>query len=260
MNAPGSLLKFVAGALGKPALADHLGNLLDELKAEPQKGSNAPETLEQRWLHTLVGDVVQWALLKAALENLSGGEDLHARTMTWCTANLSRAMTRVRDLEGRMEWNSAAERLADQILAYHKIIGDIDQTAAGENTEVDRLLRRTVPDENLAGVAGGGGAPDFPGGDEPVIEDAQTAQVWIFLSEWLQKHLRLEAKLIGHGTRFAAVGLSSLQAAALTMDLGDRFGVDVDMSAAWDYPTVESLARAVAKMIADESESATETA
>ena len=51
------------------------------------------------------------------------------------------------------------------------------------------------------------------------------------------------------------MGLDSIQAAELMMDLGDAFGIDIDMSAAWDYPTIATLSAAVVELRAANQES-----
>lgn len=70
------------------------------------------------------------------------------------------------------------------------------------------------------------------------------------LSAWIAAHLSRELNLplekIDPRASLARYGLDSLQAVALIADLEDYLGRRLDISVAWDHPTIEALARHLA--------------
>lgn len=76
----------------------------------------------------------------------------------------------------------------------------------------------------------------------------QAIQNWLItkLSEWLA----IEAATIYIQEPFANYGLSSVSAVTLAGDLEEWLGVELSPTLAYEYPTIESLAR----YLADETE------
>ena len=207
---------------------------------------------EMQLMYSLVGNIVQWTLLKATLALLPVDNDsngVHARATEWCRDNLNQALEKALNRDGRMDWHGAADSLISEIIGYNQFIGDIEQTAAGEKSETDDLLLRSVKEQDLNTSA------DFVNSltTDMTNDDSQSNEVRTWLTEWLQSHLNLESESILHDSRFSALGLDSIQAAELMMDLDDRFGVELDMSAAWEYPTIHSLAQVVTEQLDENS-------
>jgi acyl carrier protein len=48
----------------------------------------------------------------------------------------------------------------------------------------------------------------------------------------------------------AEIGLDSVYALALSGDVEDTFGIEIEPTVAWDYPTVDELAGAIADRVA----------
>jgi len=254
VNAPESLLKFIETQLAAPTEASRLRDLVYELRSDitSTSGSILNKVQEQQWLYSLVGEVTQWTLLRAVLESArsdSEGDSMTNRTIHWCETNLARAATRALRREGRLTWQSTGQSLTDEILGYSNIIGDLEQTASGEKTDMDELLRVAEPDgdiqEEIVIRSTVSTESDIPSDDE------QTTEIKQWILHWLQTHLQLDAHTLNGDTNFALVGLDSIQAAEMMMDLDDSFGVDIDMSAAWDFPTVQDLSHAVTRLLSD---------
>ncbi|WP_328870173.1 acyl carrier protein [Streptomyces sp. NBC_00287] len=66
------------------------------------------------------------------------------------------------------------------------------------------------------------------------------------LTDWLvhrvAEYLRTPPSEIDPAVPLAQYGLDSIAALSLCGDVEDAFGVPVDPTAAWDYPTVQALA------------------
>jgi len=71
------------------------------------------------------------------------------------------------------------------------------------------------------------------------------------IEEWLILHLagilHVEPRSVDPGCAFADYGIDSLAAVMLSGDLEEFLGRRLSPTLAWDYPTVESLARHLAE-------------
>ncbi|MCQ4084289.1 acyl carrier protein [Streptomyces sp. RB6PN25] len=67
-----------------------------------------------------------------------------------------------------------------------------------------------------------------------------------WLLERLGQYLRRSVEEIDTGVPFAEYGLDSVAALSLFGDIEDDFGLYLEPTVAWDYPTVDSLARHLA--------------
>src|SRR5262245_8445638 len=78
------------------------------------------------------------------------------------------------------------------------------------------------------------------------------------IQEWLTTQIADSADIdradVDVREPFASYGLSSIAAVSLTADLEDWLQIRLDPTLAWDYPTIDSLARYLADEIGRESE------
>ncbi len=248
-HTPEPLLQFIERDCHAPQVAAELAPFIATLRlAQQGQGQLGLDQLkDQQWTYYQLGEVVQWALLRAVLSDTTkpDGDTLHRRTLAWVEAELTRAMQATQAGSGRLPWETAQADLEQAIAGYTGIIGDLEQQASGELAATDALLRR----EQRTEVVGHGTGP------RTHLDNAELRAVREWVGSWLGKHLRLDESLIHAETHFSAVGLDSIQAAELMMDLGDAFGIDIDMSAAWDYPTIATLSAAVVELRAANQES-----
>jgi acyl carrier protein len=70
------------------------------------------------------------------------------------------------------------------------------------------------------------------------------------IARWMQERLapllRCEPDAVDPRARFETLGLDSATAVRVTLDLEDWLGTTVDPALLYDYPTIESLAEAIA--------------
>ncbi|MEV7027321.1 acyl carrier protein [Kitasatospora sp. NPDC093558] len=75
------------------------------------------------------------------------------------------------------------------------------------------------------------------------------------LPEWLSArvamYLRRPAISIQPTVPLAEYGMDSVQALSLCGDLEEEFGLDVEPTLLWDYPTIESLLGYLGQVLAD---------
>ena len=70
------------------------------------------------------------------------------------------------------------------------------------------------------------------------------------MTDWLVSELQVEPGDMEVGRSFFDYGMDSVMVVKLTQDLGRWLGCSIDATAAWSFPTVESLSRHLAAQTA----------
>ncbi|MET7937409.1 acyl carrier protein [Streptomyces sp. NPDC005322] len=77
------------------------------------------------------------------------------------------------------------------------------------------------------------------------------AEIRQWLTERLSAHLGMASELIEPDVLLAEYGLDSLHAIALITDIEDHWGLSLDATVAWEFPTVDRLAEHLTGRIPD---------
>lgn len=72
---------------------------------------------------------------------------------------------------------------------------------------------------------------------------------WIV--DWLSCSSEVAPEAVCPDEDLVSFGLSSLRMVELSGQIGDRLGVDVDPTVAWEYPTARELSQELARCAAD---------
>jgi acyl carrier protein len=67
-------------------------------------------------------------------------------------------------------------------------------------------------------------------------------EIETWLVNWVAKEAGKKASEIDPSETFINLGLSSRQAITLTGEIEEELSIDVDVSSAWDYPSIRKLA------------------
>ncbi|MEK2488303.1 acyl carrier protein [Kitasatospora purpeofusca] len=70
---------------------------------------------------------------------------------------------------------------------------------------------------------------------------APAAELTTWLTERVAFYLEIPAEQIAPDVKLVEYGLESVYALALCGDVEDEYGIEVEPTLAWDYPTVEAL-------------------
>jgi acyl carrier protein len=73
------------------------------------------------------------------------------------------------------------------------------------------------------------------------------SEIQEWLVQWVAKEVQKSSSDIDPKETFINLGLSSRQAISLTGEIEDTLGKEVDVSIAWDYPTIKDLSQYLAK-------------
>src|SRR5881296_2528517 len=88
--------------------------------------------------------------------------------------------------------------------------------------------------------------PSAKGAAEPTCTGARTdmtiAEMRQWLRNWIAEATGQSPDAIDEATPMVELGLSSRDAVAMAADIEDRTGVTVSIAAAFEHPTIESLA------------------
>jgi long-chain acyl-CoA synthetase len=145
-------------------------------------------------------------------------------------------------------------RFCQTRLAAYKVPAAIDLRETLPRSPTGKILRRVLRAETAAGNDRDRGAsrPLGLGSRRP---GAAAVRGWIL--RWLEARLGPEPGLRDPRTAFADLGVSSVQAVQLAQELTAQFGVALQPTALWSYPTVDSLARHVVASAAPTAPTAT---
>ena len=87
------------------------------------------------------------------------------------------------------------------------------------------------------------------------LQDSQTSPDTSEIQDWIVSYiaelLEVEPELVDPSIPFDRYGLDSSAAYALTGDLEDWFGREIDPTAIYDYPTVEALSEHLSSVVAN---------
>ncbi|NET35008.1 MAG: AMP-binding protein [Cyanothece sp. SIO1E1] len=213
-----------------------------------------------RWAYTLTGEVAMYAVLLAALQSClqqTASERLR-RAAEWADLRFEQALARALHGTAAESVLLTATKATDWISSYTTSIGDLEQTLAGEDRELDSLIRKNPQLHH----------PDAPIGHQPWIISNGTpkskttpqtlnpnssqsvatasthtaADIQAWMVDWLVKALSIPATAIDTSKSFADYGLDSVTAVELADALEDWLGMTLSPTLAYEYPTIQALA------------------
>jgi acyl-CoA synthetase (AMP-forming)/AMP-acid ligase II/alkylation response protein AidB-like acyl-CoA dehydrogenase/acyl carrier protein len=265
MNQGAELHRFLSEELGAPTVAENLVVAVNQIKTHLT--SVQPAFLEsksaQHWAYIRTGEVVTFAILLAAVQGelkRSPSAELQ-RAVTWAKLQFEQKLASVLTGTPAEKILSDAEAVSAQISDYIAAIGDVVQTSAGENHNLDELLQL----EAVGEVA------EDEGAGEELLTDAinlvpytdamnrvstpnsctdaiHRVSIQNWLEKWLIKKLRIAARSVNANTSFADYGLDSVMAVELAQDLEEWLKYPLESTILWNFPTVKSLAEHLASL------------
>lgn len=262
---------FIAGALGRPALAAELDTAATRVAqllegAERLFGTRAAT---RQWIDYRLGELAAGALLLGAAERAqdSGQDGPHAgpgdaatrglaasNAVVWARRRFNgQLQSLLAELAAQRPYSSAAD-LAAVVAGYADTIGDIDQALPGEDHEIDGLLRRAPPAvpvqmpipafAPLSTPVPASVPVSMPASAPARAAGAGTlAQVHDSILQWLRNEGgRRDADAVDPDVPFATLGMDSLATASIAVDLEHRLGIPVVPEVLFDYQSINELA------------------
>jgi acyl-CoA synthetase (AMP-forming)/AMP-acid ligase II/alkylation response protein AidB-like acyl-CoA dehydrogenase/acyl carrier protein len=231
-------------AAGASSVARRLADAAEEIAgrsvASPRYGG---ATEARRWAYALIGQVAVDAMLLAETQ-------VNGRWRPWAEERFEAAIAAARQRAGSTGVSLDAADLSAAIERYHSSIGDIEQTLAGEDDQLDPLLRRaSAKSPRVPAVPEPAPAPALRAmpADVPGAEPIDTAAIERFIVRWLAKELKLPEGSVDPKRFFFDYGLDSVTAVMLVARLEEWLRIEVNPELPYEVPVIARFAAEVAR-------------
>ncbi|MEO1620577.1 MAG: AMP-binding protein [Cyanobacteria bacterium J06632_3] len=261
VNQPQALKDFL-DELALPKVGHSLFDAADLIveKYAAEQHSDSYRKTGLRQAHYVIGKIATWTILLAALKATSDSAD----AIAWCQTTFEQAVKEA--LEPQPDESANLSSLIENIEGYPQSIGDIEQTLAGSDGELDKLLQLQSHPAASADAATITQASYVRANAESsslekiqrngvtlsptLIQKEKNIETWLI--QWLSENLDLPSEHIDPNKAFADYGLDSVTGVELAQDLSDFLNVSEPLEAtlAWSFPTMRSLSRHLASMLA----------
>lgn len=245
---PQQIRSFFSDTLQQPSIAAELESAAARI-AERCLGATLPaaisRTARQSWASLLTGEVATYGILLAAVAYqcaTAPTEELR-RAERWARLRMERKLAKALTGNPAEAVCLPAVELERIVAGYESSIGDIEQQMAGEDHQLDPLIRRAftpAPEQQPSPPP-----PPNPSAHESAVPSDDHI---LWLTQWVASHFKRDPQSVRPSDRFAEYGFDSVTAFQLTDALEKHFGVQLSPSAIWDYPTFEKLAAHLASL------------
>jgi acyl-CoA synthetase (AMP-forming)/AMP-acid ligase II/alkylation response protein AidB-like acyl-CoA dehydrogenase/acyl carrier protein len=257
MNQSTDLQRFLCEDLGSPEVAQSLMVAVNQIR---ERSANSQISFLEnqsvlRWTYICAGEVVTLGIILAAVQGefaRSQSASLQ-RAVTWTKLQFEQKLANILSgIPGEMVLCDA-QSLTAHISDYVTTIGDVEQTLAGEDHSLDKLLQRQTQlatvqsefqsSEEVSGQQENGHNQSFK------LSSFTAKNIENWLENWLTNKLRIAADFVSSDTSFADYGIDSVMAVELTQDLEEWLKYSVEPTIIWNFPTIKSLAQHFARTI-----------
>lgn len=217
-----ALQNFLCQTLGAVEVEQRLKDAVDKIRERFFDNNNITV---QRWVYHQLGKLATEAILWAVLDD-------HL-TAAWVKNRFDDQLQEILNFNTDNLLFVNSQSLVHHLKQYKQTIGDIQQNLAGEEQELDQLLRQSVES-----------CQQFtpPTIDLPAVNTSSEIQNW--LKNWIAQKLQQPIYSIDINKAFAEYGLDSVTAIELTQDLQEWLNISqpLDVTIAWSFPTITALA------------------
>ena len=233
---PESFKTFLCDTLSMPEIYERFEQTVQQIQ-DYRQSPFTEETKTKNWTAILCGEVAMWGVLLAVLEAkaMSSTSESLNRAIAWTKEHFQQKIAQGFAQTPDELVISSANKTTELISDYENAIGNLEQTLAGEDREVDEFLRLGDWETGRLG--------DWETGRLGDWETRRNIENW--LMNWLGEKLNLSPQNIDPKQAFADYGIDSVMAVELAQDLQEWLGYtqQLEASLAWNFPTIKSLAQ-----------------
>jgi acyl-CoA synthetase (AMP-forming)/AMP-acid ligase II/alkylation response protein AidB-like acyl-CoA dehydrogenase/acyl carrier protein len=262
--------RFLRDSLGAATVSDRLRDATAQID-QRWSGSAAPfadSSAALRWKSMLVGEVATYAILLAALQGTIPRTSQLDRASEWVEQQFDRTLAKALSDRPIDSVLLTAQESDDLISNYTETIGDLEQTCAGEDRELDSFLRQQPSTELPGSVRSAVESEEVDSTQVPfsaVITSAPAAvtahqttdSIAAWLVKWIANELKTEIATINPQKSFVHYGLDSVTTIVLISDLEVWLDLSLSPALTWNYPVINELAAHLAEEL-NASESSAE--
>jgi acyl-CoA synthetase (AMP-forming)/AMP-acid ligase II/alkylation response protein AidB-like acyl-CoA dehydrogenase/acyl carrier protein len=222
-------------------------------------GNHAPfsdRLSASRWAYGIIGELTTLAILQAALVGGETHSEPMKRAITWLELKFDTVLNEALSLRVRSSLSYCPEMLRYEILDYTQTIGDLEQTLAGEEQDLDPLLRQDVAARSVPVQQPTPSSPKsvvVPSHlhHQPTHTQYQSTIDW--MGNWLQKNLKVPVDSLNPSKAFAEYGMDSVMAVEFAQELETWLEHTIEPTVVWNYTTPQSLAQYLVETITGET-------
>ena len=239
---PEALKRLLCDILGVPEIYEQLQQTVEQIQYY-RKSPFTEATKTKHWTAMLCGDVAMWGVLLAVLQAKAIATPLESldRAIAWTKEHFQQKIAQGFIKTPDELVISSANKTTELIADYETAIGDLEQTLAGEDRELDELLRKHGEIRQYSAVK------KIERAAKPISEEdwEKRGSIEDWLKNWLGKKLNLSSQNIDPKRAFADYGIDSVMAVELAQDLQEWLGYtqELEASLAWNFPNIKSLAK-----------------
>jgi acyl-CoA synthetase (AMP-forming)/AMP-acid ligase II/alkylation response protein AidB-like acyl-CoA dehydrogenase/acyl carrier protein len=252
VNDGAGLHAFLRDALAAPQVSSRLAAAAAEIHARAT-ATDVDAVDGRRWAYSLIGRLAGDAVLLAATPSTPAA--LRARAERRFQEGITSALARA--AAGQRPSGAEAQEWSREIALS---IGDIEQSLAGEDHELDPLLRRAVagapaplvalpppvPETEPRHVAVSAPAQDAAAPAAVDRREVPVVEIERFVVRHLAKALKMRETAIDPGRSVFDYGVDSVTAVTLAADLEEWLGIVCDPDVVYAVPVIRRFAAHVA--------------
>lgn len=188
----------------------------------------------KRWASILIGDLATFAILLAVLKTYSS--ESAQKAIAWTQHQYEQKLTQALAKNPLIFTN--AEKTSEIINQYETSIGDLEQTLAGEDQELDELLRKSTQATEHQNF-------QSKSTTKSINVKYSVTEIQNWLLNWLSQKLKIPTQNLDPKQSFADYGMDSVIAVELAQDLQEWLALhqELETTIAWNFPTIETLAQ-----------------
>ena len=215
-----------------------------------------------RWAYEVIGELATLAILQGALVGSETQSEKVRQVIDWLDLKFDNVFHEAVSLRVRSSLSYCPEMLRHEILDYTQTIGDLEQTLAGEEQDLDPLLRQEVVSQPVQVQQPTTSKPQLAVvsshlASQPTLLNSQYQSMENWMREWLQKNLKVPAASIDPSKAFVEYGMDSVMAVEFAQELETWLDYTIEPTVVWNYTTPRALAQYLAEATTGESESQT---
>ncbi len=220
-----------------------------------------------RWFYVCIGELVTWGILLAAVkaEQKTSPSSSLDYAEEWLRAQWQQKADSILTETSALTKVSEADVITTEINNYVNSIGEIEQTLAGEDRQLDPLISlhekeverildfKPVQDVNTQETTSK--APKFTETvpkEELLAHEKSMIENWLF--EWFAQQPEIQANSVNPQKSFADYGMDSVMSVELVSDLEHWLNKTLDVTLLWNYSNIESLSQCLAQKVSSKVE------
>lgn len=262
INQSASLETFISQDLKAPKIFARLQDAAEQIKARYGRVSTpfSDTHSANQWAITQIGELASWSMLLAAVKGSTvSGEAMLLNTdrlqfaADWAQHQFELKLEQALVPAETTLTGTDASTLKTVVTDFAEQIGLLDQSLAGEDYDLDNLLRQRTTQTTAPSPVASPAAVETLSQPEPSTATPTTSpspmvshqaveriETWII--NWLSQKLKIATQSIQPDKSFADYGIDSMMAVDLSFELGEWIERALDATILWNFPTIEALA------------------